>query len=447
VLLAAIPAVFGVLAQRQLYADGAWWVILVLERHGFTVFDVPRQHAHYLIQLPMWILLNVFGSTDVHALSLALGLSLLGIPVLGLAASAWVLRRRPRAFAALPFLCFVALGFSTSLFLVSETWVAMALFWPVYFLLADRRRELTALEGALLVGAALVLVRVYEGFFLSSALLAWLSLRRLDLRMRRQLGWDGWALIALGLFAAGCVLDLYWTLSPRDAGNRASFLDRLRTFPDQESSKLLVASVLLLAGPKIGRGSLGAAVRALLLAALAAFGFSIAREVWLHPELLVASRHADVRFLNTVLPPALAVVPFLAARFRRFRPAVGAAQRMGLVALSAALCLWQLGVTRRWEAYLDRFRYQLASGSGLVPLERTGLSPYGFDFRWTSSSLSLVLGAQGPQPLRALVVDPLDGGYRPFAPEKGEWPDLSRYGLRVEIGIPPAPARPGEAGR
>jgi hypothetical protein len=150
-LASAASAIAGVLGLALAW-DGAWYLFNVLDRgRPFTLFarwvnvplDVPVVMARLLTR-------------DTGLPSLVFGLAYFAVPVVALAASWWVVRKRaPRLFV------WAALGIGLvclpgQAFAVSETMTAIQLAWPILLaVLAGSVRENRVLVAGLAVAVAL----------------------------------------------------------------------------------------------------------------------------------------------------------------------------------------------------------------------------------------------------------------------------------------------------
>jgi hypothetical protein len=425
------------LAHRHLYADGSYFLVMILPSRSFTAFDVSRQHAHYLLEAPLWVALNWLRITDVRILSWIFGLTLFLHPVASLWACWWILRRRNRALMILPALCWACLTLTTSFFIISESWVGVSLFWPIYFLLVFRRHALTDAEDVILVACSFAAVRVYEGFALPASLLLLLAVRRLLWQWRQKARLDGWTMASLACLIGAVVAETYWGLFPRDPNNRATGLQGLHQLFGYPQGILLLAAVVLFAGPRW---------RSRQLArwggfALAGLALLWGLQPWRAASNVHANQHADVRLINNLLPILLALSPLAASRFRALRFTFDSSRKAAFAAFTAAVLVWQAGASWSWSRYLHHFSQVLASSQGYLETKPTGLPDFGFEWGWTNPSLSVVLGAMRREPLRAIVLNASDAGWQPFDPRKpDQLPDLRQYGLTYNLPAGPTSA-------
>jgi len=315
--------------------------------------------------------------------------------------------------------------------------VGVSLFWPIFFLLLFRRHALTDAEDVLLVACSFAAVRVYEGFALPASLLLLLALRRLVWQWRQKARLDGWTLASMTCLTGAVAAETYWGLFPRDPSNRATGLQGLHQLFGYPQGILLLAAVVLFAGPRW---------RSRQLArwggfALAGLALLWGLQPWRSAGNVHANQHADVRLINNLLPMLLAMSPLAASRFRALRFTFDSSRKAAFAAFTAAVLVWQAGASWSWSRYLHHFSQVLASSQGYLEPKPTGLPDFGFEWGWTNPSLSVVLGAMRREPLRAIVLNASDAGWQPFDPRKSDQlPDFRQYGLAYNLPAEPTSA-------
>lgn len=448
IALGALVMGGAALVHRHLYADGAWFLTMILRDRTFTTFDAPRQFAHFVSEAPLYAALTWLDLKDMRVLSWIYGLTLYLAPV----ASLWfcwvLLGRRNRSWMVLPGFTWVALTLTTSIFIISESWLGVALFWPMYFLLYFRRHDLSTFEALFLVAGAFASIRVYEGFFIPASLLLLLAFRRVRFQWKQRFLMDGWAGGALACLSVALVMGLWWAIHPRDPGNRVSLLKGLGHLFTYPGAYLLMAAVPVILGPRRFRSRFGKALGALLVVATLAW----AATAWSSSGFIAASKHADLRLLNNLLPFGLGLLPFLAARSRSFRPTFDQGRRWIFAGFTAGVLVWQVGATWVWTRFTGEFRQTLAGRTGFVTYQDANLARYGYDWGWTWPCMSVVLQGIARQPVRSVVLNPVPKApapvpgqpapppprsWQPFDPTNpADLPKLDRYG--VTYALPPA---------
>lgn len=79
--LIVLICLFGVYSLRGLYADGSYWLIEMLPRGGFYIFDSHREFVQRLVQLPVAAAIR-FGTIDLNLLIRLHNFGFIGIPIL-----------------------------------------------------------------------------------------------------------------------------------------------------------------------------------------------------------------------------------------------------------------------------------------------------------------------------------------------------------------------------
>src|SRR5690348_8721248 len=168
----ALAAVNGycVLSQRYLVQDGSYFFLIILRGHGYGMWDHARDYANLLTQFPAVALIRDAGCRDVKWIGLAFGAALFFLPIAGLLLAWWAARQAPRHYLLYPLLSYAILFQDAGLFIISESHVAAALFWPMLYLLLLSER-LTIVRSAVLIGLAIAAIRSFEIYLFLSWLL------------------------------------------------------------------------------------------------------------------------------------------------------------------------------------------------------------------------------------------------------------------------------------
>ena len=427
---AALVMAACALMQRHLFLDGSAFLAEILEKRQFTTFDAPRLFAHYVLEAPLWVAVRL-GLKNLRILSWIYGLTLFLHPVLSLWACWRILKHRNASLMILPALTWAGLTLTTSFFIISESWLGVSLFWPVYFLLLFQKHRFSRGEGLLLVFAAFTSIRVYEGFFIPGSLLLLLALRRILWQGRRS-RLDGWSLTASVCLAASVACGIFWALHPRDLGNRVSLDKGFSDFFGYLPGPLFLAVALLLLLPR--PRWFPSRIVTLAGCVLVAFAIHWGLMPWHSVSSLMPNRQHDLRLLNCLVPAALGLLPFLAAWMPRLRWTFHDQRKRLFVGFTFAVLLWQVGASLVWVGYTDTLSKVLATRSGFVAFEETGLWQYRFDQCWSLPTLSiLVSGLQG-RPVKAVVLNPSYATWQPFDPRvKATLPPLGAYGVTYQL--------------
>jgi hypothetical protein len=272
--------------------------------------------------------------------------------------------------------------------------------------------------------------------FLPVSLLLVLALRRVLWQWRHPRTLDPWSLAAALALAASFAVGLWWSLFPKVAQvqARSALLSGIQLMATSPVAFLLAGALLLLAGPRWFKGGAGRTLGGLLVAG----SLTWAGLAWVKPVPMAPMMHYNLRMLNLLLPLALGLLPFLASRWRTFRPTFDAKRRLIFAGFALGVLAWQVGSCRAWLGYTTRFSKVLEASRGYVRYADAGLTQVGFDWSWTMPNMSILLqGLQG-RPVTAVVLTPVWYSWQPFDPRIPEQrPRLGRHGVRYALPVEP----------
>lgn len=423
------------IVQRYLYADGSHFFVGLLRFRKFSEYFPARQYAHVLMQYPAIVLLQSFECRDVGLIGFMYGATLFLIPVGGLALTWWAAWKAPGYYLAIPSLAVSIMFMDSSLFIISEIHVAVALFWPILYLLVFSNR-LTFVRSSVLVALAVAATRSYECYLFLAWPLIFVAARR---------AWAAWSnaehqdlivcTVSVVLFLTAFVIALTSVLVPQDAGSRSNFVGsmiwHLDYMPVQFSIVIIVSVICYAFFPGWVPARLVWCI-ALIFGAVVV----IAPVVGFHKEWAfqylsrVQGFYVPLLFgtIVAINPPAL-----------RSSSTSSAKQQMGLWQLAALTCLvsvlFQGSAAIQWNNYRMGLLHDLSLHRGVVRLERPINFRYDFKWDWAMPSLCVALSALNFGSVEAILCDPEAGDYQPFDPyDPKAIPDLSEYRIRHEIG-------------
>lgn len=433
----ALTFLLEVFTRRCLCADGVFFFQNILEWQWFMIGDYARQFSHYLTQWPVVLAIRAFNVQDMGVLSIVYGASLYAVPLVTLALCGWLVPRSAAFYLLFPTFAFVYFAINSSLYVISESHVAVGCFWVVLFYLLftvpNRPSRLQTLVATLTAFAS---VRTYEFYFflgpLLSALALWRS-RQEVARSQRDVRLSLYGIALMGLVSAG-VGFFYLFFNP----NRSIFtvdqgaIKALAFDPTAFLSSMLLGLFVLSTFWKPGSGrwlaSRGAMASAVLIGA--ALGL-----LPLSERFLWSGLHQGARALNLIVPFGLAIVMVM---HLRLRPAVASASGSRpawatlLVCMLAWNATWQVVVSRRWVDHLDQFARVLSHGEGLVNVQDTPLEGSHFVWGWTLPSMSIILSGFGTGDVHSIVHAPRE--WHPFHPDmESEQPKLGHYGITYRL--------------
>jgi hypothetical protein len=449
-----LQAVVLVVSQSHLFADGAFYLYSILTTEAPLGPDFGRHFAHVVTQWPAVVGIQM-GLADVDRLSYLLGVGLYLPALVGIACCAWIVRRNVE-WVLFPLLAAAAVTSNSSFFVVSESHLLVALFWPLLFLLVfDRCWSWRAFAAAAVL--ALPTLRCYESMIFFGPVLA-VTVGWRSMTARNRLESVGFAVLA-SYFVAGTAIAAGGVLHPQLPENYSQFRNSLVFFRDHlghwhwlglTSMPAAAAVSLSLATGLKHRGWL-----ALMLVMIGGAAVIAALVPVYHPMSVAPLLHYRARILNAYVPPLLALVLFVT--LRRRPPGETWRFAFSLVAvLTIAQLTWHVLAVREWRNYRRLFRYEVANNRGLVPFDRSRLSNTSvhghpiaaMNWDWTMPTVSIFLAPRGE--VRALIDNPPKGYWQPFSPsEREQLPNLARYGINFDqyVAAIGPPRSPGEEER
>lgn len=403
----------GVVSLGHLYADGANYLLKLLEARDFVHIAENRLFATYLNQAPLIIALNQYEPTIAGAAAVY-GLTLYGIPVFAWSYALWLSRRDPVAF-------FLTVGgvsivfLSTIFVIIGEFHIFYSLTWLYAIVItSDRRRE--GWHPFLLLFTAIVTIKCYEAAAVTAPVLMVLTL--LVLRHARRTTEQVFLVLLLLLLAASLAVGVRGYIRPRDPGNAGGFVaSMLKLFEDRDL--FLPAAVLLASGaaafirPK--------AIRLLAALGIAAAGISAVagKEITGNVDVLTIGSPNTQR--AQALPFALILLGLQLLNWQ-----FGWGRRLAEMRVSLAPLIAPIAVSvfvyatdlNRWQHFLALTCAELKSPSGEAYYNRPLVTTFGWN--WEMPTLAVLLRPAGST---AMLSFPGYEGWYPFDPAT-EQPDI-----------------------
>lgn len=220
-VIICIVALMQIIAERGLYADGAYYLVRILRDQDFFVTnDYARLFVSWFTQFPTVFAVKI-GITQMHFLIFLFSAWLIACPILFWTAALWKLRRDLLFW---PFVAmFSAIFFLSNFFIIGEynTAYAASAYCLAVFLKKD---DADSFDLALLALAAAVLVMSYASTMFMGVLLAALALREF-LRPQQTKGKKiYWAILTL-IFALSVCVGTYGFLHPGNPDSKAHAMD------------------------------------------------------------------------------------------------------------------------------------------------------------------------------------------------------------------------------
>jgi hypothetical protein len=423
-----LVGVVGTWCAIGLYADGTFFLLRILSDDALFVANPGRTFVTVLTQLPMLMAMRAgVQDRDILIHLHSAGLTLL--PSLAWAAALW-LQRRGRLYWV--FLTMWAATYLVSgFFAIGEFNTTYALVALAAALLLTARVHLP--RAGLVLATALVLLRSYESMlFLGPALMlvcALAAVRSLHHGRVDRRFLPAAAVLALGTVTFGLdTVNAFVVLrSPENPGRIGTSLDLALLAQDP---RLVLAGaataglvVCLVLKDRLSQGMVVAVVSVGAIPLfLAPFGALVPSPVAHHFMLgfpgnyaYYQSRVAAGGLLLLLLCIAL-VVDLLGRRSKAAEPVtrdrawpIAASVAVSLATIFLANCL-------AFSGWVDEYRQEVRSGTGLVAFERARIDQR-FAWTWTNPSLSILLQEH---PGQETVLNPAGYvGWQPFDPAAG----------------------------
>ena len=434
-LVSAMAALLiAISTQLALYADGPFYLLWILDKRHPMDFDYSRQFAQTLTQYPVSFAVRHL-APSISQISLLFEIFQVLPYAISFLICAFALRQQ-RYLLIFPLLSFAAAGLNASLFIVSESHVLAALFWPLAcFLTVDEKPG--KIGWLLILACAVPIVRSYESMVFLGGWLALLAGHRAFANRGHRIAI---AYVALTLwFLAGMGIAAYWIMHPRDPENLKSISHALSlAFADGPHLHIMAIAtwlaILLLVGGAVPaifwRRLNGYWLTPAILVPAAALWFIVRMDEFMPTE------HYQARILNLAAPLLLAPIMWVAHRFKNHIPIrIWSDAALATLSILIGQLFATAAVAQSWTNYLTEVKTELPGFQGICPLEVLGLShgPFArWNWGWTMPTMSAVL-SEGA--IRAVVANPAGStAWVPFDPmDARSLPDLSRYGLRWDL--------------
>jgi len=383
----------GVYAARGLYSDGAYWLVEMLPRGGFYIFDQHRAYVQVLVQAPVVIAIWL-GVLDLNSLIRVHSFGFVGVPLV-FWLGALVLQYNSRLFWFF-LMAFTVSYLRANFFAAGEFSVAygMTAFCAAVLL----RQQISHAQAVLMVLTAIALTHSYEATLFLGAFLAILAGIRLYKVPLDRRGTRLTLLLALLIF----LISVY-------VGGRSTFFERaydgkgaanLGALTEIHLLYLMVMPVLL----ALLSIALTRRLRFVLLtgAILMALLYVLYAFRWDHTNISYGFYSYAYRTLCCFL---LLGVLSLATALRFWpqvfnassAPAVGRRYlAIGVTAFFASMATLMLYHTQGYYKWGQRFEQEAVSLKANTPINETSINPnhgftHGYNWGWGNPSLSILL--------------------------------------------------------
>lgn len=433
-----VQIVYALSESRHLYGDGAWFLIRSLAENGVISLGNQFYHSRFLAHLvTQWpvLALSRAGVHDLGALSLVYGIALYICKPSSLILCYRFLKNK--RLIIFPALALFAGTINSEVYIVTESHLSVALFWPLLFLIAYER-PLRAATRLWFIGLSIPTLLCYETNVVFCAVLflacTWRLWSREDGRADQSL----MALVGIW-YLAGVVFSVLAILHPLDPVQRNAFVEHgailLRLAPPGVFASLVTVTLLvaiLLGG---GRSRLAC----WLACGIGAWSSAtLVGSIWAHPEQTDFDLQMFARSASLVVSIGALLLWLLVSSVQERPPAAWRACIILVGTLATCQCMWSIMATSQWAKMVTLLRLELASRDGIVPYDTSllardtvgGLTVRRLHAVWPLLPMSIIFNGK-PGISTLLVVD--NYPFRPFDARDGrDLPDLSRIGLRYD---------------
>jgi hypothetical protein len=437
-----LHVLYAVFVSRHLFGDASWFLLKMLsENHvahwytGYRDFYVGRFGA-FAVQEYLTLLFSRLGITNLATLSTIYGVTLFAFKPLSLVLC-YHFSKDKRA-VVFPLLTLFAGSINSEAYIVSETHLFVALFWPALIILLSAE-SISGATLTILAALSAPLILCYESMAVYGVVLCAACLYR-PRTLRRSSGERVASWILFGWYFLGVVLAALSIANPRDPANRSGFL-RGMFFVLRYGDVAAWVSCIVLALVTIvllGRIRSRAEIRR-LVALSAALSSLIVLQIVAWPGQTNFGLHVMARSMN-VLVPLLVVPLYLMWHFGRL--SIDSAQFRAALLITASLGIaqstWNVLASSEWSNMLMRLRTEVRDNRGVIPLEKSAMFRRMIDGApirrlhgdWPLLPLSIFLADAGNV---SAMIDPGSEPFRPFDPYvAGSLPALQRYGVRYD---------------
>lgn len=423
-------SVFAMFMNRHLYSDGAIYFVQKITNPVVDDWNWPRRFAFLITQSPLVIAIRYFHVHNIFWLSQWYGFALFMGWNLSLIVPYLLLRRtRCTAFIIFPLVSYLYVSLNSSLFIISESHIASAVFWIVFtglFCIHSGDRRLGTVIW--LLAAACASLRLYETFAFFGLFLAAYCLWVMIFSPGPCTKWVRGALpsvLFLSLVAA--ILAGYYVIYPVNPATRTGFLISIRILVRHATFVVSTCALALFV--------LSLFVRLCSCALFNAWAFITGLGCGLATIYIagfsIPSTHYPARIANLYMPLTMAGLMLVCRNVRAVHWRYAAAPVL-------ALFLWngisQLSFTLEWRAYCQELRSILFTHQGIIEAENLDWSRSDYLHTPSLPSLSIALTMMETNRISCMI-DSRNPEWRMFDPgDETCLPDVNRYGAFYDLG-------------
>jgi hypothetical protein len=404
----------GVLAGRGLFADGANFLLHILNSKDFYVVDRPRLFVHLITQFPLILSLRA-GVDSLNTLVLIHSASLIA-PVLICWLIAFLIHFRTKYFW--PLVIGFSLSYLTSgFFAIGEYNLTYALAALCLALLLQSNSKI--IGQLALVLASFALLRSYEAMVFLGPPLFLIALHNLLQREKDSLFIQKLGLsLAAFLFSAASTISAWSILFPREPANMDSAGKSIYLVSTEHfifaTSMLVIYIALHIRFKAIFKYIL------VSISIFACFYYLLTPQLWVTP-----GDHYSFRALSGSIIFGFSFLFLAMVRLKVFDLSNSYFSSIVIFALFMSLSFPFVAQTEQFYSWAKKFEQVALQTEGWIPSDQIqGLSDSKFYWSWSNPSLSAVLrGNYGGGILNKSTYK----GWQPFDPLKTEDNPLKYY--------------------
>ena len=417
-------AIFHIFCLRGIYADGASFLVKILEKGTFENWDQSRRFVQIITQAPVVLALKL-GISNFITLKALHSLGLFFFPTL-----LWILaliRLKGEKFFWLYFTLFSLIYLNTSFYSIGEFNLTYSMVGYSFAILISLKR-IDFKHGLFHILISLTLVRSYEALIFLGPLLGLACILRIH-NPEVPLGENRiWFYIPIFFYSLATAVSGLSILHPRDPGNLKGALGSLNHLV--ENKQLLISLIISLLYFSAYFFPLGRSLKQGITCVIVILNTALLFPTnWATPF-----QHYQGRSLVGIILFVSLSILLIEARFgskwnwikKRDTNSNHLIKWITPCLLFMVLSTIDISQTIGHFSYLREFSSFVNSHTGFYPIEKTGIDYKKYGWPWTQPSLSLLL--RESEENTAIVLNRADYmGWQPYPAPREFLPDISRY--------------------
>lgn len=423
-----VMAVYQATSHLHLYADGSHFFVNLLSQQ--SVFN-PLQSRFFAntLQQALPLLLIKTGTTDIKLLSFAFGINLYLIPILGIIISYLILDSNRKPLILFPVLFSLFAIHNNYAFIISESFVAVSIFWPLLFFVLFK--ELRPSSGWIYFASILLISNTHELTFLLLVVLGAALYQR-----HRNIPNEPIPItfiLALSILMA-LIANLYWTAYQPNPEFSEDFIQQLGKLSSLKQYPLSTAIVVLIFIQFFFR--LRGNGRYITVILLGIFMLLIILPLINSSGMLYPIIHWEQRIL-IIFGAFLLGLILVISQYRSSSLDSVHFPSWSIILVTLLMIAYQIRLTNLWNGFKEDFNSTLMKSSGIVEYNETSMASNPaenqFTTSWTVPTLGFILHTFSDVKVRSLISMPYEIWQPWYARDTYGWPDLSSYNVRYRL--------------